>query len=277
MAKIEQTKGLCKYCGKEFARSGMLRHLPACKERKAVLKAEAGECKCGYFELLISAKYNDDYWLIIEMPETAALSDLDQFIRDIWVECCSHESLFDIRGELYESVPDFGAFWENEFGIEGEPGLKAVKLRDVLSKGLVFRYEYDMGSTTELIIKVQDCRVGIWQAKTVTILSRNNPVEILCCHCKKNKAELINPERYYEEDAFWCEECLIADIESEEDEEEQDEEWKAMDIEEKRYVYSLYDFFLPVCNSPRMGVCGYEGSRIYPDQFEPDDKDKAGK
>lgn len=29
-------------------------------------------------------------------------------------------------------------------------------------------------------------------------------------------------------------------------------------------------FFLPICNSPRMGVCGYEGSEVYPCQFEQD-------
>ena len=28
--------------------------------------------------------------------------------------------------------------------------------------------------------------------------------------------------------------------------------------------------FLPITNSPGMGVCGYEGSDIYPEQFEPD-------
>ena len=31
-------------------------------------------------------------------------------------------------------------------------------------------------------------------------------------------------------------------------------------------------YALPVCNSPRMGVCGYCGSTKYPDQFEPDKK-----
>lgn len=30
------------------------------------------------------------------------------------------------------------------------------------------------------------------------------------------------------------------------------------------------EFLLPICNSPGMGVCGYEGSDIYPDQFEAD-------
>ena len=32
------------------------------------------------------------------------------------------------------------------------------------------------------------------------------------------------------------------------------------------------EFLLPVSNSPRMGVCGYEGSDSYPDQFEPDEQ-----
>ena len=30
-------------------------------------------------------------------------------------------------------------------------------------------------------------------------------------------------------------------------------------------------WLLPVTNSPRMGVCGYEGSSVYPEQFEPDE------
>ena len=30
------------------------------------------------------------------------------------------------------------------------------------------------------------------------------------------------------------------------------------------------EMLLPVCNSPRLGVCGYCGSNIYPDRFVPD-------
>ena len=32
------------------------------------------------------------------------------------------------------------------------------------------------------------------------------------------------------------------------------------------------EYALPVCNFPRMRVCGYCGSTKYPDQFEPDKK-----
>lgn len=48
---------------------------------------------------------------------------------------------------------------------------------------------------------------------------------------------------------FWCEECLDK-VEEEEPEN-----------------------LLPICNSPRMGVCGYEGSELYSDKFEPDKSD----
>lgn len=238
----QQTKGLCKYCGKEYTRGGMLRHLAACKERKAALDQEDGKRKCGYFELVVYGKYDSDYWLILEVRETATLIELDQFIRDIWVECCGHLSAFEINGEEYESMPDTDDFW-------GTPSKSMnYKLKDIFAVGMLAGYEYDFGSTTELVIKVQGYRTGVWKKDAVTILSRNNPPELMCFVCRKNKAKWILPERYYEEDAFRCEECLKADAGAED----------------------FGEFYLPVCNSPRMGVCGYEGSERFPDQFEPD-------
>ena len=34
----KQIKGFCKYCGKEYTKSGMVKHLAACKERKTILE-----------------------------------------------------------------------------------------------------------------------------------------------------------------------------------------------------------------------------------------------
>lgn len=34
------------------------------------------------------------------------------------------------------------------------------------------------------------------------------------------------------------------------------------------------EFLLNVCNSPRMGVCGYNGSEVYPEEFIPDPDNK---
>lgn len=238
----QQTKGVCKYCGKEYAKGGMLRHLPTCKERKAKLEAASGKRKCGYYELVISGKYDSDYWLVIEIKETATLEDLDEFIRDIWVECCGHLSAFTINGEEYESDPDTDSFW-------GESENMNHKLKDVLTVGDTIKYEYDFGSTTELTIKVQDYRKGYGESDVITLLSRNNPIKLLCSHCRKNEAKWMDAEELYGENPFWCDDCL-------------EKEYPDGEAEE------LY--LLPVCNSPRMGVCGYEGSDKYPDQFVPD-------
>lgn len=246
-----QTRGFCKYCGKEYTRGGMLRHLAACKERKAVIEKENGKRRCGYFELVLCGKYDSDYWLIIEVRDTAALSDLDQFIRDIWVECCGHLSAFEIAGEEYESMPDTDCLW-------GTPGKSMkYKLKDVLAVGMLIGYEYDFGSTTELVIKVQGYRTGVWKQEEITILSRNNPPEFVCSICGKNKAKWILPELYYRGDVFRCEECLEAGGES---------DAGSGDFEDEDFD----EYYLPVCNSPRMGVCGYEGSECFSDRFEPD-------
>lgn len=110
-----------------------------------------------------------------------------------------------------------------------------------------------IGSTTELIMDIHSVRDGEKGNDEIIILSRNNPLKIMCSNCGKNEAEWVNPQGYYDGNPFWCEECLReAECETEESE------------------YYEPEFLLPICNSPRMGVCGYEGSDIYPDQFVPD-------
>ena len=84
-----QTKGFCKYCGKEYTRSGMLRHLEACKERKSKLAMETYKRKCRYFQIVISGKYAKAYWLIVEVSENTTLKELDQFIVEkagLWLD-----------------------------------------------------------------------------------------------------------------------------------------------------------------------------------------------
>lgn len=169
------------------------------------------------------------------------------FIRDIWVECCGHLSAFTIHGEQYESNPDTDPFL-------GKPSRNMnYRLKDVVDVGDNFLYEYDFGSTTELVLSIHSCRDGEKKNNEIVILSRNNPPKILCSNCEQNEAKWVNPEGYYEGEPFWCDECLKA---------ESDEEGE----------YYKPEFLLPVCNSPRMRVCGYGGSDSYPDQFEPDEQ-----
>lgn len=217
----------------------MNRHLSTCKERRKRLEEESGGRQCGYFLLCITAKYDRDYWLFIEIRDTATLKDLDDFLRDIWLECCGHLSAFDIGGTSYEAMPAASIFW-------GEPAKSMdYKLKSLLSKGMTIGYEYDFGSTTELLITAVNVRTGCWKKEKITILSRNDPPVYLCSECGEKPAVSICTECYWEGDGFLCEDC--------------------MEIHE-----CGEDMQLPVCNSPRMGVCAYEGSDRYPDQFVPD-------
>lgn len=242
----QKIKGKCKYCGKEYTMGYMKRHLSACKERLNQLASESGGRQCGYFQLAVSPKYDNYYWLFIEVKETATLKDVDTFLRDIWLECCGHLSAFRINGVSYEVMPEKDFFW-------GEPAKSMnYKLKEVLEKGMTIGYEYDFGSTTELKISVIDYRVGCLKGGKVTILSRNNPYEYICDECGKKPAVAICPECAWDGKGLLCEDC-------------------------SRTHKCGEDMLLNICNSPRMGVCAYMGSSIYPDQFVPDTLQKDEK
>ena len=81
------------------------------------------------------------YWLHIEMNAMATLAELDQFLRDIWLECCGHLSEFTINGIRYETSP-------SDDWLEMDSKSMNVQLRKVLKVKDKFSYEYDFGSTT---------------------------------------------------------------------------------------------------------------------------------
>ena len=81
------------------------------------------------------------------------------------------------------------------------------KLKTVLQKGMTIGYEYDFGSTTELVIEVKDYRTGCDNKEKLTILSRNNAATYLCGSCGKREAAYIDVYRVYDGNPFLCEEC----------------------------------------------------------------------
>lgn len=168
-------------------RTGIAKHLQTCKKRVDLYeKAEKTE---KYFELLLYGAYNKDYWLIIKIKENATLDDLDRFIRDIWVECCGHLSVFEIDGVSYEREPDDDFGW-------GEPAKSTNHtLKQVLTTGMIFNYEYDFGSTTEIMVKVLDHYSAQKQNEKVVILSRNNPPEFACSICGNSRS--LKRERFF--------------------------------------------------------------------------------
>lgn len=213
----QTSKGKCVFCQRTFSKAGMIRHLAACKGRKP----ESGPIK--YFHLVVEGLYRPQYWLHLEMPANASLQSLDDFLRDIWVECCGHLSAFKIMGQTYTQLFDDGLFPDDKD--------MNVKVGRILSPSLTFSYEYDFGTTTELKLKVAAERTGKRSREMVKILARNDPPDIRCQSCGRPATQVCTNCMYMGE-GWLCDECIF----------------------EHECGHELA---LPVVNSPRVGMCGY--------------------
>ncbi|MEK7407031.1 MAG: hypothetical protein AAB225_18310 [Acidobacteriota bacterium] len=222
----QTSTGQCEFCGATFAANVMTRHLTACGKAAA-----QGKKTSSCFHLVVEGRYASAYWLHLAASPRATLSQLDQFLRGIWLECCGHLSAFTIGGIRYAIQPlkpgDF------PFGGTPERGM-AVPLARVLQPRVKFGYEYDYGSTTDLTLRV----VGMpeWPAAgpAIRVVARNHQPEVKCAQCGSAPARTICTECAWSDKGWLCEACAAAH--------ECDE-----------------DMFLPVVNSPRVGVCGYTG------------------
>lgn len=228
--KRKQTDGECLYCGKTYKKGGMTRHIKACKARAAWNEKQVSKPQKLY-HIQVQGMYATDYWMHIEVDGKRTLGDLDQFLRNTWLECCGHMSRFELGAQSYASYP-MPEFDERDM---------QVRMDKVLKPDVEFLHEYDYGTTTELTLKVIGVREG--ELKTdgwLDVISQNNPPELTCEVCKQKPAtEVCTFCIWGGEVAFLCETCKP----------------KHQCVIEEDDEYML----LPVVNSPRMGMCGYEG------------------
>jgi|SRR5579883_1372278 ribosomal protein L40E len=107
----EVSKGICRFCQGEFAKNKMTQHLKSCKARFAREDKQDGQ-KQRLFHLFVEGTYRPSYWMHLEVPAAATLADLDDFLRETWLECCGHLSEFEIGDVSYSSDTEGG--WEME-------------------------------------------------------------------------------------------------------------------------------------------------------------------
>lgn len=108
MARL--TKGICELCGEIYTKAGMRRHLESCTLSGGLSgQAGRGRRKTRFLHLVVEGRYLPEYWIHLEVDANATLEDLDDFLRDIWLECCGHLSAFTVEGERYSS--DAGEPW----------------------------------------------------------------------------------------------------------------------------------------------------------------------
>jgi hypothetical protein len=225
-------EGTCGFCQEKVIGAAMTRHLKKHLTDKAKQAPAAGKKA---FHLLVEGQswylQGKLYFLHLLVGGESELFELDDFLRGIWLECCGHLSAFHAKGRTYDYD------WEDPEAPIGEDMEQTMS--EVFYPGLVLRYEYDFGSTTQLEIKV----LGEYPLDTddnIVLMTRNEAPHILCDTCGKKPAVQLCTIHYGGEPIFFCAACG------------------------KKHAKTCPDFddysALPAVNSPRMGVCAYMGS-----------------
>ena len=224
------SSGNCELCGKSYRKSGMTRHLKSCLTRTGPKDESSGKPgrRTKSIHLLVEDTYRPEYWLHLAMPARSNLEDLDQYLRDIWLECCWHLSTFDIHRTFYDRVlfeDDLFLMLDDQQGMD-------VALGRVAPVGARFRHLYDFGTTTELAIRSL-AEVDGW-TEEICLLARNHAPAINCSICGA-PAMWVGPS---------------------------EDDWIAMTAGLCDACAATSEYRLPIVNSPRSGVCGYDGTPV---------------
>ena len=91
MSKQSQAK--CTICQKDFAKSSMSRHIASCLKKHIAGNSASGKPQM-YTHIVVTARYSTEYWLHLLVNSYDSLDTLDDFLRNIWLECCGHMSAF---------------------------------------------------------------------------------------------------------------------------------------------------------------------------------------
>ncbi len=221
MPRRTQSRGPCAFCATSMTRSGLAKHLLTCSARQQLITLADQQLGKArrFYHLQVQDAWSGDFWLHLEMDGAARLHDLDAYLRAIWLECCGHLSQFSIGG------------WDG-------PALPMKRtIADVFPPGVVVTHIYDFGTSSETLIKAIGMRTGQPLSKyPVFLMARNTPPEEVCMECRQ-RAVAVCLECGYEHEAsgFLCEPHA------------------------KDHPHDNYGDPMPLVNSPRVGMCGYDG------------------
>jgi len=227
----QTSKGTCSFCHRELSKASMTRHLASCEQRTA-MQGETGSRqkakKSKAFHLIVEGYRLPMYWMHLEVAAGTKLAILDRFLRETWLECCRHLSVFRIGGWNYYVEADQDAYWWDMRRKNMQ-----VKLEEAFGPGQTCSYEYDFGSTTELLVKVIAEHEVEMMGRTIQVLASNSLPFIPCDECGE-PANSFCPRCIDQDKEYLCDACA------------------------KNHACGE-EMLSPRVNSPRAGVCGYTG------------------
>lgn len=227
MPRKKQSRGTCGFCGREMTRSGLSKHLHSCPQRQeAITLANNTQTTMAQpiYHLLVQDAYNSDFWLQLEVNGFATLKDVDKYLRAIWLECCGHLSRFSVGGWRTDEIP------------------KRRKIEQVFSHQTELTHIYDFGTSSKTQLKRIATRRGNPLTKhPIYLMARNKMPTDTCAECDAVAG-------------WYCADCLV-----------NHGEWITLcQAHLSHHSHDVYGGVTPLFNSPRLGVCGYDGPATPP-------------
>lgn len=221
MPRSKQTKGICAFCGAEIGKGTVAKHLARCETRRALLAQIENESRAAetLYHLRVQAMGQNEFWLDVEARGESKLKDLDRYLRGIWLECCGHLSRFSIGGWSGNEIP------------------MSRQVQQIFREGTALVHIYDFGTSSETMVKFVATRRGKpTNTRPLALLARNVMPEAKCIECDAA--------------ALWlCNECLI-----------EDQVWGVLcQAHVQTHPHDNYGKPVRLVNSPRLGLCGYDG------------------
>lgn len=171
------------------------------------------------YHLRVQDARRREFWLDLEMRGSSTLKDLDFYLRAIWLECCGHLSQFS-----------FGGWAGTKIG-------KNQGIGAVFDHGDELTHIYDFGTSSFTLIKAAGTRKSRpTTTRPVALLARNVMPEARCMTCGKQAAWL-------------CMQCVY----------ETSKQGTLCDKHARTHPHDDYGEPMPLVNSPRVGMCGYDG------------------
>lgn len=204
-----------------MTRSGLGKHLASCAARQQANTAASQQSGIAQplYHLLVADAYLPDFRLHLEMNSGAKLQDMDWYLRAIWLECCNHLSQFSIGGWRSEEIA------------------MSRKIEKVFATAVELTHIYDFGTSSITMIKMVGSRQGApLTGNPIYLMARNKMPPAECRECGE-------PADWY------CADCLVVRG-----------EWiELCETPCADHDHDEYGGPKPLINSPRLGMCGYEG------------------
>ena len=172
------------------------------------------------YHLRAQDEWDNGFWLDLEVDSSIILHDLDDYLRHIWLECCGHLSRFSIGGWMGDEIS------------------KSRKVADVFKPCVEITHIYDFGDSSYTKIR----RVAVRDGKPanpgspIALMSRNHEPELNCISCDGRASWL-------------CVKCMY----------ENNVAGTLCEQHVNQHPHEDYGDPLRLVNSPRMGMCAYDG------------------